>query len=46
VALRAPGTPLDGWVREQLRKRFTLLQLETYFRDDQKLRAALRELRE
>ncbi|GAA2727060.1 hypothetical protein [Actinocorallia aurantiaca] len=46
VALRAPGTPLDGWVREQLRKRFTVLQLETYFRDDQKLRAALRELRE
>ncbi|MEO3784891.1 hypothetical protein ABGB12_16245 [Actinocorallia sp. B10E7] len=46
VALRAPGTPLDDWVREQLRKRFTLLQLETYFRDDQKLRAALRELRE
>ncbi|GAA3228771.1 hypothetical protein [Actinocorallia longicatena] len=45
VALRAPGTPLDAWVRTQTAKKLTLLQLEAYFRDDQSLRAALRELR-
>ncbi|MDX6739361.1 hypothetical protein [Actinocorallia sp. A-T 12471] len=45
VALRAPGTPLDGWARELTRRRLTMLQLETYFRDDQTLRAALRDLR-
>ncbi|ROO88901.1 hypothetical protein EDD29_6586 [Actinocorallia herbida] len=45
VALRSPGTPLDGWARELTRKRLTMLQLETYFRDDQTLRAALRDLR-
>ncbi|MEO5874984.1 MAG: hypothetical protein ABIQ26_08310, partial [Streptosporangiaceae bacterium] len=45
VALRVPGTPLDDWARSQASKRLTLLQLEAYFRDDQKLRAALRNLR-
>lgn len=45
VALRVPGTPLDNWARAQVSKRLTLLQLEAYFHDDQKLRAALRNLR-
>lgn len=45
VALRVPGTPLDDWARAQVSKRLTLLQLEAYFHDDQKLRAALRNLR-
>lgn len=45
VTLRSPGTPLDDWVRSLTSKRLTLLQLDAYFRDDQKLRTALRELR-